>query len=68
MPRRRHEGRGGLVAGVGPPVDAVEADRAEGQVEHRPGSLASEALALRLGVEEEADLPLTVLGAAHAAT
>ena len=60
-----HERGGRLVAGVRPAVHPVQAEFPECQVQDRGRGLARIAAALRVGVEDESDLTLPVLGAAQ---
>src|ERR1700742_1787827 len=56
-----HQGRRGLVAGVGAAVDAVGAEALEAEDEQLAGRLGRVALSLLVGMEGEADLDLAVL-------
>jgi FAD/FMN-containing dehydrogenase len=60
-----HQRGGGLVAGVGAPDHSVQSQLAECNAEQRGRCLAGIPVALSVGVEDEPDLTLPVLGAAQ---
>ena len=60
-----HERRGGVVASVRAPVDAVQAERPEGNPEQLRRGLARVSAALHVRMEREPDLALAVLPAAQ---